>query len=377
MNRGPHPLDFFAYLAQMQAQYPAFMQGWMQGMPGQNNMPFTPEQMVAWQQQAQQGFNDFFTGMSAYHNHSYQRTQSDRPVIWSEGNTRVYDCSRAGSEGRPVLIVPSLINRSYILDLDNQRSMVQYMADQGLRPYIIDWGELDDNTRGYGFDDYLNRRLLAAIHSVGGAEVDLLGYCMGGLFTLAAAKHLTTVRKLVFLATPWDFHADRPWVPQWVAYMHDHFEQLIQTCDELPVQALNMMVAMSNPTSVLKKFQDMSQSPEISDSFVAVEDWVSDGVPMASTMARECLFGWYQNNQPQTNSWHVNGDILKPEDIQHECLSIIPTNDQIVPPNSSRALANRLPNGKALEVDLGHVGAIVGGKAPDLVWQPLVSFLTQ
>src|ERR1700749_4532733 len=54
-------------------------------------------------------------GIAAYRRHPAHRTLEDPPTIWSEGGTRVLDYG--GATGRPVLFVPSLINRAYVLDL--------------------------------------------------------------------------------------------------------------------------------------------------------------------------------------------------------------------------------------------------------------------
>ena len=45
-----------------------------------------------------------------------------------------------GGAGQPVLIVPSLINRAYILDLTSRRSFVAHLARAGYRPLLLDWG---------------------------------------------------------------------------------------------------------------------------------------------------------------------------------------------------------------------------------------------
>jgi len=45
------------------------------------------------------------------------------------------------ADGKTVLVIPSLINRHYILDLLSERSFVRFLRAAGLRPLVIDWGE--------------------------------------------------------------------------------------------------------------------------------------------------------------------------------------------------------------------------------------------
>src|SRR3546814_15335463 len=59
-------------------------------------------------------------GIEAYRRHPYRRDLADPPVLWQEGSCRLLDygagAARAGGSA-PVLVVPSLINRAYVLDL--------------------------------------------------------------------------------------------------------------------------------------------------------------------------------------------------------------------------------------------------------------------
>ena len=58
-------------------------------------------------------------------------------MLWQEGTTRLLDYAPAG--GMPVLAVPSLVNRAYILDLAPDNSLMRYLAGLGLRPFLVDW----------------------------------------------------------------------------------------------------------------------------------------------------------------------------------------------------------------------------------------------
>src|SRR5205085_11188288 len=71
----------------------------------------------------------FLHGLETYRQHSYERVSDDPPVVWREGTTSLVDYAPAG--GVPVLVVPSLVNRAYILDLNAERSLLRYLAQQG------------------------------------------------------------------------------------------------------------------------------------------------------------------------------------------------------------------------------------------------------
>ncbi len=143
-------------------------------------------------------------GIAAYRRHPYQRDLPDPPAIWQEGDSRLLDY---GGAGPTVLVVPSLINRAYVLDLAPGRSMLRHLAAGGVRPVLLDWGWPGPQERHFTLTDYIAGRLDRALSAIAG-PVTLVGYCMGGLLTLALAlRRPDVVRSLVLLATPWEFHA--------------------------------------------------------------------------------------------------------------------------------------------------------------------------
>src|SRR5579863_7719615 len=149
----------------------------------------------------------FLDGLTSYRRHAYRRHPSQVPVLWREGSTRLLDY-RMGGEGPPVLVVPSLINRAYILDLAEGRSFIGFLGREGFRPFLVDWDSPGETERGFTLDDYIAGRLSKALDQVHGATGEkpvVLGYCMGGLLALGlACFRARDLAGLALLATPWD-----------------------------------------------------------------------------------------------------------------------------------------------------------------------------
>ena len=151
-------------------------------------------------------------GVLSYSEAGYQRTVSEAPTIWRSGSVRLLDYGQSVENPKQiVLFVPSLINRYYILDLEEKRSFLRFLASQGIYPLVLDWGEPSEADSNLTTADYVEKILIPAVKFV--AEIwkkpfSIAGYCMGGVMALAAAK---TARKyissLALLATPWDFSA--------------------------------------------------------------------------------------------------------------------------------------------------------------------------
>src|SRR5205823_1248114 len=177
-----------------------------------------------------------------------------------------------------VLVVPSLINRYYVLDLLPEQSFLCHLAASGLRPFVVDWGEPGAAERDFTLSDYIAGpldRVLTKARDLTRGPVTIIGYCMGGLLALA--------------------------------------------------------LALRRPSDTAAR------------GFVALEDWINDGVPLAHNVAVECLQSWYGDNAPARGEWRVGGQAVRAEDLAAPTLVVLPRRDRIVPPRSAAPLATAIP----------------------------------
>ncbi|MCZ6721181.1 MAG: alpha/beta fold hydrolase [Proteobacteria bacterium] len=320
-------------------------------------------------------------GIEAYRVHPYRRSLACPPVIWSEGASRLYDYG-TGCRGRrgpsPVLFVPSLVNRGYILDLSERRSLLRYLAGRGVHPLLLEWGAPGDEERGFDFTDYVAGRLERALDAaveIAGGPVSLVGYCMGGLMALALAlRRPADIDSLALLATPWDFHAEHAAEARRLALLVGPLDHLAS----LPVDFLQALFAALDPLLVPNKFRAFARlDPDTAAArdFVALEDWVNDGIALTGPVARGCFVGWYGANEPARGAWRIAGRAVRPEELKIPTLAIVPGRDRIVPPKGAMALGEAIPDAATIAVPLGHIGMIASAKAPEAVWRPLAAWL--
>jgi polyhydroxyalkanoate synthase len=152
----------------------------------------------------------------------------------------------------------------------------------------------------------------------------------------------------------------------------------MEACGELPVDSVQSLFASLDPQLVARKFVAFSRldpaSPKAT-AFVALEDWLNDGVPLAAPVARECLGGWYGENTPARGTWRIAGRPVDPSRLALPSLCVIPAQDRIVPPASARALAGKVPGTEIMTPRLGHIGMVVSAGAGEQVWRPLRDWL--
>lgn len=336
---------------------------------------------VAVERESRRRLDEFLTGIELYRAHPYRRTLADPPVVWTQGSMRLLDYG-IGGRGAPVLAIPSLINRAYILDLTARRSLMRSLAAQGLRPFLVDWGAPGEAEAGFTLTDYIAGRLdamLDVVLALTGRRPGVVGYCMGGLLALALAQRRPDdICSLALLATPWDFHAERGAQAALIRSLAKPLGEAMARSGELPVDMLQMLFSTIDPTMVERKFRNfaaLKPSSARARDFVAIEDWANDGVPLVAEVARECLFGWYGRNETALGRWRVAGEAIAPQELDLPCFVIIPARDRIVPPPSAFALADLIPKARRKLVSSGHVGMLTGRRARTDVYNNLTKWL--
>jgi polyhydroxyalkanoate synthase len=325
--------------------------------------------------------NRFLDGVLTYRSHPAARAASDRPVIWQEGTTLLRDYRQGADPAAPrLLVVPSLINRYYILDLEPDGSFLADLAGRGYAPFVVDWDAPGPEEQAFDLTRYIAGRLEGALDAVKrepGGPIIVIGYCMGGNLALALAlRRQNDIAALACLATPWDFHADGEAQARLIGAIGGHMDPMFQALGEMPVDVLQSLFASLDPLSILAKFRRFADmAGDQARKFVALEDWLNDGVGLAAPVARECLTQWYGENTTALGRWRIAGEPVLPERFGLPALAMVPSADRIVPPKSALGLAQRVPRCETLTPAAGHIGMMVGGSARAKVWDPLDAWL--
>jgi poly[(R)-3-hydroxyalkanoate] polymerase subunit PhaC len=125
-----------------------------------------------------------------------------------------YAPSTAQVYKRPFLIVPPWINKFYILDLQPKNSFIKWCVDQGHTTFVVSWVNPRADLAHKDFEDYMLEGPLAALDAIeratGQREINILGFCIGGILTAGALAYLTArgdqrIKSATFLASLFDF----------------------------------------------------------------------------------------------------------------------------------------------------------------------------
>jgi polyhydroxyalkanoate synthase len=286
----------------------------------------------------------------------------------------------------PVLIVYALVNRPYMVDLQEDRSIVRSLLQGGLDVYLIDWGYPDAADRYLTLDDYVNGYLdrcvdvLCQRHGV--PAVNILGICQGGTFSLCyAALHQAKVRNLITTVTPVDFHAGTNLLSLWVRHLD--VDLLVDTLGNVPGELLNWTYLGLKPFRLTgQKYLDLVNvldDPVQARNFVRMEKWVFDSPDQAGEAFRQFIKDFYQRNGLIKGEVRIGPQRVDLRRVTMPVLNIFAADDHLVPPAASRALEQYVGTGdyQAIEFPGGHIGIYVSSKSQKLIPPAICQWLAE
>ena len=290
----------------------------------------------------------------------------------------------------PVLIIYAFINRHYILDLLPQVSVTRSLLNQGLDIFATDWGTPSVYDKSLTIGHFVNRYLDKSIDFIRkitkSDKVSLLGYCWGGdLALMYAAIHPEKVKNLITIATPGDFDLDDSLLSVWTKAIKENY--LLNAFGNLPGTILNAAFILRNPIEYSHKYFHFFERPrniEEVTEFFATETWLYDSPPIIGEIYREFSEYCYKQNLLIKGKMRIekvndeNDTNINLKNIDMPFLNIVAKRDDLVAPNSSKALNDALTESHdkdLIEFNSGHVGLMIGKNAHIELWPKVGDWL--
>ena len=286
----------------------------------------------------------------------------------------------------PVLIVTSLVNQPYILDLVPGQSMVEHLLRQGFDVYMIEWGRPRREHAELTLEDHVLDRLPACVARVlehsGESRLSIIGYCLGGLLSvLYAATHAgpkAPLRNLMCMATP----VDSDGLESLKAWMGRDFdtEALLARHGNVPgdwVQnALRALRPFGKPAGALNLLNQIDKA-EVVTSNLRMGKWETDNLPFPGAVFRKLVTDFLQDNALAGGRFELGGRRVDLGRITVPFAHLIAQDDHITPRASSRPLLDLVGSTDRQEIVIkgGHVGLVAGRGAQTRMWPALDAWL--
>jgi polyhydroxyalkanoate synthase subunit PhaC len=282
----------------------------------------------------------------------------------------------------PILLVPSLINRHYVLDLMPGKSFVEFLVAQGHDVFTLDWGTPGDEDRYLTFDDICDRYIGRAVRVAareGGGKAHLFGYCLGGtLAAIHASIRPEHIASLTLVAAPVTF-ADGGLLSAWTRSSTFDVGALVDAFGNVPWPLMQAAFHLLRPTLGLMKLVslvDRAWDDEYLDGVLALEKWGNDNVSFPGAAYKRYVDELYRNDALAAGTLRVSGRPARLDAIECPVLAVTFEHDNIVPWASAAAALDLVGSRVKERVHLtgGHVGAMVSKAAAKGLWPKLSSF---
>jgi polyhydroxyalkanoate synthase len=302
--------------------------------------------------------------------------QTPKDVVWRRDKAQLWryrtDAATV-SVAPPILIVHSLVSKSYVLDLMPNNSMIRFLLEEGFDVFLLDWGVADpaeaENTLEDYVDDYIPEAIEATLRESGADELTVIGYCFGGVLTLllAAGHPELPIRNLVTLATPADYSK--------MGFMSQMFARgRLDPDDVIDETGLVSSTRMDEGFQALKPTDHVVQqvnlfqnlwNAEFVDGFLAMNRWARDQVPFPGAAFRQTVQTLIRDNALMRGVIPFGRGEVRLEDITMPYLNVFAEQDGIVPAAASEPITELVGSRDASELRLqsGHVGFVAGRQA--------------
>jgi polyhydroxyalkanoate synthase len=267
----------------------------------------------------------------------------------------------------PILVVYALINKSYVLDLQQDKSWIKSLLSQGFDVYLIDWKTPTSADKYDSFDDYVNCYIDDCVNIVlKKNKVDKLtlhGYCMGASMSIMyTTLHQEKVRNLAVIAPVVDTEKDTTVIGNLAKHMD--VDKMVNVIGNLPSEQLYACYSVLKPFKQgVNKYYNLVQNIDNENfvgNFLRIEKWLYDTPPIAGETFKQWIADIYQKNLLVKNEFKLGDEIIDLTKITVPVLNIVADEDHLVSHQCSAPLNDMVSSTdkRLMRFHTGHVGLI-------------------
>ena len=296
-------------------------------------------------------------------------------VIWQNDILQLIQYAPTTDEVHetPLLILPPWINKYYVLDLNERKSLVKWLVGQGHTVFMISWVNPDERQRDETWDSYMTKGAIAAIDRVreetGQDSVNLASYCIGGTLAGTLMAYFgktgdTRVKSTTFFTAQLDF-ADAGDLQvfvddQTIAAVDDEMEKGYLPAGKM-AQAFNMLRASDLIWSYVVNNYLLGKDPFPFDLLY----WNADSTAMPARVHHFYLENFYEKNLFVKGGLKVLGTPVELSDIRGPVYHVATKEDHIAPAPSVYRGARTMTGADVRFVlsGSGHIAGVVNPPA--------------
>ena len=363
------------------------------------NAEFTEAYRVAWQQMMDEGVRAVKSNntMSKISQADVQIAETPADVVFSVDKvtlSRYRPLVKTKANTPPVIICYGLFGRQTMIDLQDDRSLVRNLLNDGIDVYVVDWGNPTRADQFLTLDDYINGYLRDCVDYMigknGGKPVSMFGICEGGTFAAClAALEPELFTGLALAITPIDFIGDQDnfwrgegFLNKWAQNMTEaEVNEIIDVHGNMPGAFTGAIFSSLTPMASMTKYNlglaRLEGDEAATLNFLRMEKWIADRPDHPGAAAKQ-WFNWlYRENRLTAGTLELGGRLVNLGHISCPVLNIYAEQDHIVPVSCTKALGKFVRPKLYNEIGFsgGHVGVFVSRKAQGVVASGLSNWL--
>ncbi|MEO3784527.1 alpha/beta fold hydrolase [Actinocorallia sp. B10E7] len=294
--------------------------------------------------------------------------------------------------GPPVLLVPPpAASAAAAFDLRRGCSLAEHLVSTGRRTYLLDYGETRLQGHDPGLETWVDEVLPEAVarvaEDVDGQPVQLVGWCLGGIFSVltAAAHPGLPIASVTSIAAPVDFDAVRPGGPlRGLTRLAGGAETaLLEVFSGIPRASAEhghlipgIDRYLTRPMTVLANLDDADFLAQIE----AVDAFTEEMLARPGRPAARIYDALFQENELARGDVRVGDRRVALSQVRAPVLVIAGRDDELAPWRSVHPLTRLLPGSPDVRFHTapgGHLGVLTGRKARTTTWARLDAWLAE
>ncbi len=310
-----------------------------------------------------------------------------KDLIYDKGTLKLYHYQPISDEVYriPVVLVMATTNRGYLFDLLPGQSFVEFLLKNGFDVFMVDWDPPLPSERGLSLSDYTQDFLPTCINKVmeetGENDVNIIGYCMGGVLSLIyAATHPNgPLRNMVCLTTPINWH-EMGLFSLWSDKRYLDVDKLVDTLGIVPAEFIERSFEMLRPaqrTAGRMRVWNEMWNDDFVRSYRAFERWGNETLPLAGEYYRETTRELMWDNKLMSGDLVVDGKHADLANIDIPVMAVMAEHDHIAPIAATKPLLEKISSTDTRELVLkgGHVSLVAGPNAVRRMWPAVNQWL--
>jgi len=290
----------------------------------------------------------------------------------------------------PVLLVPPLAAPSRCFDLRRGCSLAEHMLSLGHSTYLLEYGHIGWSDKELGLEHWVEDIIPTAVRRVsedaGGAPVQVVGWCLGGIMALlaAAGDPQLPINALAMIASPFDFTRVRLMAPiRPVANLTNGLllTSVYRTLGGAPAPIVKRAFQLSSidkyvtkPLAVLSNLHDRDFLAQIE----AVDHFTANMHAYPGRTIGQLYHRFFRVNDLADGVLELSDPPIDLAAVRVPVLSVAGTTDVLAPKAAVHHVGELLPNAPEVRLETapgGHLGVLTGRSAKRTTWVHIDEFL--